>query len=211
VGSFLLVLTSVLCRSSYEVGSSPCFPVVHDPITPHRKVTCTIPSGTALNLPVGMVQGGGISFGQTGLSYVQCQVRLFFFSFEQPCFAVCELMWALAFFFWLCSGHVDASQFGYYASGLDCLPCGLGESSVVLEAQSCSPCLPGTASGPAPSSSCVQCPAGQYSSAGASACTNCTIGRAVGVIAQAECPLCSQGLDPLFLCGMCLCVDVRAM
>jgi hypothetical protein len=162
------------------VGNFLCADAVHDPFTPHSKLTCTLPSGTRLNLPIIMMQGGVAAVGTVSLSYALCQVRVSFaISYVLP--RVTDL-----FSLFFC-------QPGFYASGLLCLPCGSGAASTTQEAQSCTTCLAGTVSGPAPSSQCVQCTAGKFSGSGWSACANCTVGTAGPDAGQSDCPLCPQG------------------
>ncbi|MFT3925363.1 MAG: IPT/TIG domain-containing protein [Myxococcales bacterium] len=41
-----------------RIGEQNCLGVAHDVLTPHRKLTCTLPSGSGQNVPVWVVNGG---------------------------------------------------------------------------------------------------------------------------------------------------------
>jgi hypothetical protein len=55
------------------IGSSTCSNVVHDSLTPHRKITCQTPVGYSESLPVILVQKDAeISDAPVSIGYASC-------------------------------------------------------------------------------------------------------------------------------------------
>lgn len=64
----------------FLVGVGSCKNVTHDSSSPHSKLTCTLPPGYALHVPIAVLQlGGSLSFVSAPLdiSYKQCAPGMF--------------------------------------------------------------------------------------------------------------------------------------
>lgn len=153
-----------LTGSGVLIGMSLCENVVHDPLNPHTRVTCTLPpvetAAGSISLPVVLFQGSGSSSSANSglLSYARCE-----------------------------PGQIINS------SGYDCTPCSAGKYSVTYDAETCSSCAAGFYSlEQAPQ--CTRCTAGTYSDTEASSnCTECDVGKYAGTSGATGCSACDKG------------------
>ncbi len=156
------------------VGSDLCRDVVQDSDYPHRRLTCTIPTGTKTDLPVIVLQSGGISTGAARVAYRQCPTGKFARGLH----------------------CIDCSE-GLYSDLLEaqkCTPCLPGTSTNVLTGSSfCFHCVPGKYSN-AGASACTNCSAGYaVKTSGAAFCLPCPQGEYAAVNGSLECTACSPG------------------
>jgi len=168
------------------IGGSPCKNVRHSASSPHRELTCTLPSGSGADLDV-LVIAGQAPNNSASLSYVPCT----------PGSSTA-------------ASPLNSSSTSSNGGAEDrCQPCSPGTTSASPGAQECLPCPPGYFAGSAGLSSCSRCPVGTSSSpsspplngststpssaSGASSCSVCGSGRFASQPGAAECELCPVG------------------
>ncbi len=142
------------------IGSALCQSPSHDSTTPHRRMFCTAPPGTAPNLGVLILQNGGdLGSSSAFLSYVQCQPGYKTDPHDEYACAECEV------------GAISE-----VISSRTCTPCFSGKYSDPDTRATCRDCPAGKSS-PGGTSSCQNCTIGRFTaSAGQSQCVECPTG-----------------------------------
>jgi hypothetical protein len=151
--------------STIYIGTSICDSIVHDPITPHNKLTCIVPAGKGAKRSIVLIQNNGApsTFSNSNVSSLSFQ----------PC----------------SPGLYDSSDFSLAA----CQTCAGGTFSAISGATSCSICSAGSYAA-AGSSYCSSCVPGRYSADGSSDCPSCNFGSFSARSGQSvSCNPCSLG------------------
>jgi len=157
------------------IGTSQCENVEHDPISPHEKLTCTLPTGNRLSQSVLLVQfGGSLSSQPVSVSYKQCLPG----------------HWEEGFMCLPC-------PLGRFSSGsgmIVCEECAAGSYAGDEGSTQCYLCDTGSFQSESGHSTCVECDKGMYAiSTGKTECNLCAAGRFAAENGTTECERCSSG------------------
>ncbi len=94
---------------------------------------------------------------------------------------------------WVACSACSEGRYAPSAGTVVCLECKAGSYQNKTASASCEPCSPGTFAALPGLVQCSECQAGKASSAGSTACSDCTAGRVAPVKGTASCALCPAG------------------
>jgi hypothetical protein len=188
------------------VGAQICFNVQHT--VPDTEITCTLPSGSSLSVPLIFIQfKGAMSLHDALISFTPCPPGTYQRGTEVSCLP-CPIGTSsnspgLLFCSACPAGTFQTAGFD------DCERCfagqySLGETSVCSSCQPgrysgdraalCLDCPPGTFQNLAAQSLCLSCAAGKHQNQiGSSVCLNCVSGTFSSASGQANCAMCDLG------------------
>jgi hypothetical protein len=195
------------------IGNTVCGSTTHDPITPHTKLRCTLPSSSLENRPVVVVQLNGAVSSSIGLvSYTQCSPGTY--ETALACTSCSVGSYSSSYSATTCTlcdnGHYQNStgqsacpsclpgkysvKNGTYNGASVCNDCESGTYTAAFSQSQCIPCAIGEFVASSGSLSCTKCPTGtSQSTTGATSCNNCTSGSYSSDIGAIQCTLCSIG------------------
>lgn len=178
------------------VGVGNCENVTHDKDTPHNKLTCMLPAGYALHVPIAILQlGGFLSFATSPLdiSYTQCEPGLFQSGSNTVCGSCTP-------------GHFSSQKgqticgdcfFGEYSNTYNATGCIAAEEGKFVNSTAAVlsfSCPPGTFSGARGAIACRDCAPGTYTNvSGTQVCTGCEVGKAQAAQGKLQCDFCPPG------------------
>ncbi len=195
------------------IGNSLCLSVSHgsganDNLNPNRYVECSVPSGTGIERPVLLLQGGGGIGSNTSLSYTECQPGTYIVGLGcLPCATgqfsaipsspecrncyggtYSDVYQGASFCHSCPAGRVSE------AGRSSCTNCSVGEYVSAAGQASCIACVPGTYSNRNATEICTVCPVGRSQPlSGQSTCVDCEVGKANAAVGQIACASCSPG------------------
>lgn len=180
----------------FLVGVGNCSNVTHDSAEPHSRLTCMLPPGFALHVPIAILQlGGFLSFvpAPLDISYKQCAPGMYQNGSSTGC-SICT------------SGRFSSNEgqtvcgdcfFGAYAPLANSTSCILAEEGKFVNttgATASMSCVPGTFSLTQGSLACKDCPPGTYTNvSGTQTCSSCSPGTVQPVQGQQSCDICPLG------------------
>jgi hypothetical protein len=193
------------------IGGRLATNVVHDTTTPHLKLTCALPFGYSLNVPLFVLQAGAsMSAATTQISYVQCVPGTYSASqiactpcapgYYAPNTAQQSCLAAPAGSYVAGSGATasDSCEPGFENSRSGqsaCTPCPVGKVSTVPGSLFCEACEAGKFQ--LSNTSCAACELGKYGpSQGLTMCIDCGDNEYAGAAGLTQCDVCPQGERP---------------
>lgn len=194
--------------------------VVHSGTAPHTQLTCIIPFGVSLNVPLFVLQAGAsMSQATTSISYQQCQPGTYSPSqvactpcaagFYGPTEALQSCLSCAAGTYSVGTGNTECQNcdpgFENARSGqVQCTPCPVGKVSTVPGSLFCEACDAGKFQ--LSNTSCAQCELGKYGSQqGITECLVCGANEYAGSAGLTQCDVCPQGERPVnkVSCSQC--------
>lgn len=192
-----------------QLGTQQCNNAAHSLSNPHRTVTCNLPNGSDLNLPLTLLQRGGL-FSQdlVTVSYQQCPTgtradeldcvpcpagRFSFLGEGNPSASVCN----------------ECSPGRYEVDRSRCQDCEVGYAQPKAGKGSCYPCAPGFASPTSAGKLCLACNEGTFSHDNLAnvACSPCEPGYAQSESQSMQCTACGVGFKSEQNTGSKRCMD----
>jgi hypothetical protein len=201
----VVLVGSRVCKDLFHCGSSltattECFSLIRSTeselqdlssylLHPSNGIVCTLPPGTARDVPIIFIQSGGrVANSTLQLSYVQCEPGTYQEQIGTGCLE--------------CSAGTVSQQEGQSS----CTSCEPGRFSNELRGTACSNCEPGKFQPNRTSTECALCQEGSYATSGSVTCSLCLNAQEYQALpGQARCAVCPSNSIPDPTHTTCLC------